>query len=199
MALLTILLKVTAELVLLLLCFPAQEARTIQQGQNQNKMYNYKDKLFGAVQQCEAPLNVPNIPTKTTGDIASNSSMIIQKALFLYFSYLSLITLMSLLRYAGFSVLLSFHPFLIRAPIFLIRWITVLLLCPKLKAKMYSIFLYAQGEILHPLLGFNKCQIKRQMIIKFFKHRTIFQLFFQMCIVLSCPIIIKTISFFFFN
>ena len=197
MALLTILLKVTAVLVLLLLCFPAQEARTIQQGQNQNKMYNYKNKFFGAVQQCEAPLNVPNIPTKTTGDIASNSSMIIQKALFLYFSYLSLITLMALLRYAGFSVLLSFHPFLIRAPIFLIQWITVLLLCPKLKAKMYSIFLYAQGEILHPLLGFNKCQIKRQMIIKFFKHRTIFQLFFQMCIVLSCPIIIKTKSFFF--
>ena len=55
MALLTVLLNITAVLVLLLLCFPAQEARTIQQGQNQNKMYNYKDKLFGAVQQREAP------------------------------------------------------------------------------------------------------------------------------------------------
>ena len=120
MALLTILLKATAVLVFLLLCFPAQEARTIQQ-QNQNNMYNYKDKLFGAVQQREAPPNVPNIPTKTTGEIPSNSSMISQKALFLYFSYLSLITLMSLRRYAGFLVLLSFHPFLIRAPIFILQ------------------------------------------------------------------------------
>lgn len=188
MALLTIPLKVTTVLVLLLLCFPAQEARTIQRGQNQNKMYNYKDKLFGAVQQHEAPPNVPNIPTKTTGDIPSNSSMISQKALYLYFSYLSLIILMSLLRYAGFKVLLSFHPFLIRAPVFLLQWITVLLLCPKLKAKMYSIFLCAQGKILCPLLGFNICQIKRRVLTKFFKHRTIFQLFFRMCIVLSCSI-----------
>ena len=63
-------LKVTVVLVLFLVCFPAQdEARTIPQEQNQNRMNNHKEELFGfgAVQKGEAPPNVPNIPT-TTGD-----------------------------------------------------------------------------------------------------------------------------------
>lgn len=50
-------LKVTLVLVLFLMCFPAQdEARTIPLGQNQNRMNNHKDKLFGfgAVQKGEA-------------------------------------------------------------------------------------------------------------------------------------------------
>ncbi|KAF3944856.1 hypothetical protein CMV_028717 [Castanea mollissima] len=73
--LITTLLKVTAVLVLILICFPAQdEARTIPQGQNQNGMNNHKEELFGsgAVQKGEAPPNVPNVPTATTGDIPSS-------------------------------------------------------------------------------------------------------------------------------
>lgn len=84
------LLKVTVVLVLILMCFPAQdEARTIPQGQNQNGMNNHKEELFGfgAVQKGEAPPNVPNIPTTTTttnGDIPS-SLMIRQNNLFQLF------------------------------------------------------------------------------------------------------------------
>ena len=67
-------LKVTLVLVLFLMCFPAQdEARTVPPGQNQNRMNNHKDKLFGfgAVQKGEAHPNVPNVQT-TTGDIPSS-------------------------------------------------------------------------------------------------------------------------------
>ena len=66
--LITMPLKVTVVLVLFLMCFPAQdEARTFPQGQNQNRLNNHKEKLFGfgAVQKGEAP---PTKTTTTTGD-----------------------------------------------------------------------------------------------------------------------------------
>ena len=75
-------LKVTVVLVLFLMCFPAQdEARTIPQGQNQNRLNNHKEKLFGfgAVQKGE---DIPT--TTTTGDIPS-SLMIRQNNLFQLF------------------------------------------------------------------------------------------------------------------
>ena len=57
--------------VLFLTIIPANEARTISHGQNQNMMNNCKDKLIGAIQQGQAPPYVPNL-----------SSMMRQKALF---------------------------------------------------------------------------------------------------------------------
>ena len=69
---------VIAVQVLFLMCMPAHEARRILYAENKNVMKNYEDKLFWAVQQGEASLNVPN--PATTGDISS--SMISHKALF---------------------------------------------------------------------------------------------------------------------
>ena len=51
---------VIAVQVLFLMCMPAHEARRILYAENKNVMKNYEDKLFWAVQQGEASLNVPN-------------------------------------------------------------------------------------------------------------------------------------------
>ena len=164
--LITMPLKVTLVLVLFLMCFPEQdEARTIPLGQNQNRMNNHKDKLFGfgAVQKGEAPPNVPNIPTTTTGDIPS-SLMIRQNNLFQLF-----VTN----HHDHINVSPSQHRLLRAAP----------------KPSCPNPGTYIPSSMNHrasPLLSSNQKSTPSssipQVYTKFFKHLTMFQLLFRMCI-----------------